>query len=136
MIVACESALTHAYVCVPTGGWGGGGGGGGGGGSGGMTLDPLRLLLTQSGTRLLFNTCDKAHTQFQDFWGEGLQGLPLSMKPCLHIFISEFNDYSGISDYFCRISSNISHHPEQSLYISSFVSIISFFEHSQTQYFQ
>ena len=32
MIVACESALTHAYVCVPTGGWGGGEGGGGGGG--------------------------------------------------------------------------------------------------------
>ena len=35
------------------------------GGSGGMpptkmlNLDPLRLLLTQSGTRLLFNTCDK-----------------------------------------------------------------------------
>ena len=24
-----------------------------------MNLDPLRLLLTQSGTRLLFNTCDK-----------------------------------------------------------------------------
>ena len=36
------------------------------GGSGGMlpprkilNLDPLRLLLTQSGTRLLFNICDK-----------------------------------------------------------------------------
>ena len=35
------------------------------GGSGGMlpkkilNLDPLRLLLTQSGTRLLFNSCDK-----------------------------------------------------------------------------
>ena len=26
-----------------------------------LNLDPLRLLLTQSGARLLFNTCDKTN---------------------------------------------------------------------------
>ena len=46
-------------------------------------LDPLRLLVTQSGTRLLFNTCENNnHTQFKDFWvreGRGeFQPLPPS----------------------------------------------------------
>ena len=48
-------------------------------GSGGMlrfprkilNLDPLTLLLTQSGTRLLFNTCDKTLLNFKIFWGGG-----------------------------------------------------------------
>ena len=55
MIVACESMLTHACVCVPT--WGGGGGGGGCGGMPSpprktLNLDPLRL---QSGTNVSNN---------------------------------------------------------------------------------
>ena len=34
-----------------------------------MNLDPLRLLLMQSGTRLLFNTCDKIILNFKISWG-------------------------------------------------------------------
>ena len=53
-----------------------------------LNLDPLRLLLTQSGTRLLFNTCDETIITILNFkisGGEGnFQGSPphLSMKPC------------------------------------------------------
>ena len=59
-----------------------------------LNLDPLRLLLTQSGTRLLFNTCDKTNITILNFkisggggklWlgggGGGFQGLTLCMKP-------------------------------------------------------
>ena len=36
-----------------------------------LNLDPLRLLLMQSGTRLLFNNCGKIYTQFEIFLGGG-----------------------------------------------------------------
>ena len=39
-----------------------------------LNLDPLRLLLTQSETRLLFNTCDKTIITILNFkisWGGG-----------------------------------------------------------------
>ena len=77
MIVACE---THA--CLR-------------GGSGGMShpppppkkniyilnLDPLRLLQAQSGTRLLFNTCDKSIITILKFKisGGDFQGPPPSI---------------------------------------------------------
>ena len=72
VVVAHESMLTHVQACV------------------GLAacsprkilnLDPFRLLLTQSGTRL-FNICDN-HTQFHDFWGGGGGEFqtPLCMKP-------------------------------------------------------
>ena len=58
MIVARESMFT--CVRVPTRGiWGL------------EKLDPLRLLLMQPGTRLLFNTCDKTILNFK-ILGRGL----------------------------------------------------------------
>ena len=58
------------------------------GGSGSMSpqknlnLDPLRLLLTQSGTRLLFNTCDKTYS-ISRFPGGGGGGGESSSPPCM-----------------------------------------------------
>ena len=54
-----------------------------------LNLDPLRLLLTQSGTRLLFNTCDKTivtilNSRFLggEIVAEGEIPAPPRMKPC------------------------------------------------------
>ena len=50
-----------------------------------LNLDPLRLLLTQSGTKLLLNTCDKTTITILNFkisWGGNSRSLPpLCMKP-------------------------------------------------------
>ena len=90
MIVACSRM--HKRACLL---------GGGGGGSGGMppppppppgkilNLDPIRLLLTKSGARLLFNTRDKTVLTYSisrngggELWlgGENSR-IPLCMKP-------------------------------------------------------
>ena len=72
MIVVCESTLTHAYV--PTRG----------SGVWGpprkiLNLDPFRLLLTKSGTRLMFNTCVKTIITYliSRFLEEGVFPAPL-----------------------------------------------------------
>ena len=82
MVVARKRTLTHASAFVPTRGvWGMPPGKI-------LNLDPLRLLLMQSGTRLFFNTCDKTIVTILNFkisWeggGGGIPGLPLCMKPC------------------------------------------------------
>ena len=75
MIVVCESTSTHTYACVPTRGlWGA---------CSHRNLDPLRLLLTQSGTRLLFNTCDKALITILNFKisGRGRGGREFQAPP-------------------------------------------------------
>ena len=52
-----------------------------------LNLDPLGLLLTQSGTRLLFNTCDKTIITILNFkisgggGGGGKLWLGVSMSP-------------------------------------------------------
>ena len=51
-----------------------------------LNLDPLRLLLMQSGTRLLFNTCDKTIIAILNFMISGGEFQPpppppLCMKP-------------------------------------------------------
>ena len=81
MIVACKSTLIYTCKCVCLLG-----------GSGAcsprkiLNLDPLRLLVTQSGTRLLCNTCDKTIITILNFMISGggeFQGPPLlCMKPC------------------------------------------------------
>ena len=49
-----------------------------------LNLDPLRLLRMHSGTRLLFNTCDKTPYSISRFLGrEGIPAPPpLCMKSC------------------------------------------------------
>ena len=53
-------------------------------GSGGMfpqELDPLRLLLTQSGIRWLFNTCDKTLLIILNFKISGVGGRGIPAPP-------------------------------------------------------
>ena len=75
-------SCTHKHACLPEG-------------SGGMlpprkilNLDPLRLLLMKSGTRLLFNTCDETIITILNFnisGGEGnFQGSPPPPPPPLY----------------------------------------------------
>ena len=65
-----------------------------------LNLDPLRLLL--SGTRLLFNTCDKTILNFKIFFGGGGGGgdsrplPPLCMKSC-KVFCFPLNQSEGDS---------------------------------------
>ena len=92
------------------------------GASGGMppllNLDPLRLLLMQSGTRLLFNTCDKTIItilNFKIYWAGGGGGIPgpppygtlsmyLNEKILLEHHVTTYNIERHVTTY------NIEHH--------------------------
>ena len=87
MIVACKSTLIYTCKCVCLLG-----------GSGAcsprkiLNLDPLRLLVTQSGTRLLCNTCDKTIITILNFMISGggeFQGPPPPLYETLYMNMHE-----------------------------------------------
>jgi len=71
-----------------------------------LELDPLRLLLTQSATRLLFNTCDKTVITILNFrisgGGGGNSSPPLSVQNCwitrslLHDLLCAYQYYASL----------------------------------------